>query len=52
MGSPEDAEEMVWKHYSQMLPQERLDELVLLLNNWGKWHERRLERTAQVLTIP
>jgi hypothetical protein len=50
--SPEEAEEAVRQHYRQMTPKQRMDEMVELLNRWGKWNERRLERIYQVIDVP
>ena len=50
--SPEEAEEADRLHYANMTPQERLDEMVALLNRWGKWNERRLERVARFVELP
>lgn len=50
--SPEKAEEALRKHYRSMTPQKRLDEMVELLNRWGGWNERRLERVARFVELP
>jgi len=50
--TPEAAEEADRIHYANLTPQQRLDELVILLNEVGKWNERKLVRTAQVLDVP
>jgi predicted Fe-S protein YdhL (DUF1289 family) len=50
--SPEAAEEADRLRYASLTPQERLDEMVALLNRWGKWNERRLERVARFVEVP
>lgn len=45
--NPAEAEEAVRLHYASMTPQQRLDEMVAMLNRWGKWNERGLERVAR-----
>jgi len=50
--SPEAADEADGVHYASLSPQERLDEMVKLLNEVGKWNEQRLIRTAQLLEVP
>ncbi len=50
--TPEAAEEADVAHYANMSPQERLDEMLKLLNEVGHWNERRLVRTAQLLEVP
>jgi hypothetical protein len=52
IGSPEEAEDALREHYRNMTPQQRLDEMAALLDRWGGWSERRLERVAQFFTIP
>jgi len=37
--SPEEVEEADRRHYANMTPHERMDEMVSLLNRWGKWNE-------------
>ena len=46
---PDAAEDDVREHYRQMTPQQRLDEMVGLLNRVGKWNERRLTRVARLI---
>jgi len=52
IGTPEEADAADREHYAKMTPQERLDEMIELLNKWGHWNERRLERIVQVLDVP
>ena len=49
---PDEADAAVREHYENMTPQERLDEMVEMLNRWGKWNERRIVRVAQIIEIP
>lgn len=49
---PRDADDAIRMHYEAMTPQQRLDEMVELLNKWGKWNERRLARVARIIKIP
>ena len=49
---PRDAERDDKAHYRAMSPQLRIDEMVGLLNSWGKWNERRLERVARFVEVP
>lgn len=49
--SPEDAERDLDAHYAAMHPDERLREMSALLNRWGGWRERRLERTARFVSV-
>ena len=49
--SLEEAERAVDEHYAAMTPQQRLDEMIEMLNRWGHWHERRLERVARFVEI-
>ena len=46
---PDVAETDVGEHYRRMTPQQRLDEMVELLNRVGKWNERRLTRVARLI---
>jgi hypothetical protein len=48
---PEEADAADKAHYAAMTPQQRLDEMVELLNRWGGWNERRLERVARFIEI-
>jgi len=50
--TPEEADRLTTAHYAEMTPQERLDEMVKFLNEFGNWNERRLVRTARLLDIP
>ena len=47
--NPEDADADLCDHYRKMTSQQRLDEMVELLNRVGKWNERRLTRTARLI---
>ena len=49
--NPDAAEADVREHYRRMTPQERLDEMVGLLNRVGKWNERRLTRVARLIEL-
>lgn len=49
---PEVAEADIIEHYRKLTPQQRLDEMMELLNKFGGWNERRLERVAQFIEIP
>lgn len=48
---PEEAERDLDRHYAAMTPDERLREMSELLNRWGGWHERRLERVARFVDV-
>jgi hypothetical protein len=48
---PAEAEAEVDAYYESLTPQQRLDEMVRLCNEWGKWNERRLERVATVIDL-
>jgi hypothetical protein len=50
--SPDEASDRLDRYYETLTPQQRLDEMIALLNNWGKWKERRLERVAQFIQLP
>jgi hypothetical protein len=50
--SPADADAADRTHYAEMTPQERLNEMVELLDRWGNWHERRLDRVARIVDVP
>lgn len=50
--SPEAAEREVDAYYASLTPQERLDEMVRLLNEVGHWNERRLERVVEFIEVP
>ena len=49
---PRDADLEDAEFYAKMTCQERLDAMVELLNTWGKWNERRLERVAHFVELP
>lgn len=48
---PEQAERELDLHYAAMTPDDRLREMVDLLNRWGGWNERRLERVAHFVDV-
>gem|GEM_PF-6140718 len=49
---PAEADAQVYRHYSSMTPQQRLDEMAELLNRYANWNERRLTRVARIVTVP
>lgn len=49
---PQKADEQISDYYRSLTPQQRLDEMVQLLNRWGQWNERRLERVATIIEVP
>ena len=50
--TPEDADQADILHYSRMTSQEKLDEMVRLLNEFGKWNEQRLNRIVRFVEVP
>ena len=51
MGNQEDLEAERLKAWANMTHQQRLDALMALLEVWWP-HDRRLERTYRIVTIP
>jgi hypothetical protein len=48
---PPEADEQDRARYAAMTPQQRMDEMCGLLNRWGKWIERRLEKVVEILEL-
>jgi hypothetical protein len=50
--SPEAADQVDTRYYLGLSPQQKLDHLINLLNEVGRWNEQRLVRTAEFVEIP
>ncbi len=48
---PEEAERELDRHYAALTPDERMREMCELLNRWGGWNERRLQRVARFVDV-
>ncbi len=49
---PAEAEKELSQYHADQTPNERLAAYADLLNRYGGWSERRLERVATIITVP